>query len=209
MKRATKTISFRVNHEVAGLIETARKPFGLSAGEYVRGIITHSLDSFGSSSTESDLIDIRQAMAELTAENMALHDANSSSLLVKPDVARRQFDREIIPPPQPPPTEGDDDDGDEADTGTRSDDDEPIDRRPTRLKRFHGTVALDEGRVGRDAGRIADEVIAHLVGQVGAEVTVTLEIEATLPQGASDQVVRTVTENSRTLKFTTHGFEHE
>lgn len=72
MKRATKTISFRVNHEVAGLIETARKPFGLSAGEYVRGIITHSLDSFGSSSTESDLTEIRQAMAELTAENIAL-----------------------------------------------------------------------------------------------------------------------------------------
>jgi hypothetical protein len=72
MKRATKTISFRVNHEVAGLIETARKPFGLSAGEYVRGIITRSLDSFSGSSTENDLAEIRQALAELTAENLAL-----------------------------------------------------------------------------------------------------------------------------------------
>jgi len=44
---------------------------------------------------------------------------------------------------------------------------------------------------------------------VGAEVTVILEIEAALPDGASDQIVRTVTENSRTLKFTTHGFESE
>jgi hypothetical protein len=75
------------------------------------------------------------------------------------------------------------------------------------LRRFHGTVQLDPARVGRDASRIADEVIAHLAGQVGAEVSVTLEIEANLPAGASDQIVRTVTENSRTLKFTTHGFE--
>lgn len=76
-------------------------------------------------------------------------------------------------------------------------------------KRFHGTVKLDPTRVGRDAARIADEVIAHLVGQVGADVTVNLEIEARLPKGASDQTVRTVTENSRTLKFTSHGFEKE
>ena len=37
---------------------------------------------------------------------------------------------------------------------------------------------LDPARVGRDAGRIADEVIAHLAGLVGSTVTVTLEIEA-------------------------------
>jgi UDP-N-acetyl-D-mannosaminuronate dehydrogenase len=52
-------------------------------------------------------------------------------------------------------------------------------------------------------------VIAHLAGQVGAEVTVTLEIEATLADGATDQIVRTVTENSSTLKFDSHGFETE
>ena len=45
-------------------------------------------------------------------------------------------------------------------------------------RRFHGSVALDTARVGRDAGKIAEEVIAHLAGLVGAEVTVTLEIHA-------------------------------
>ena len=35
----------------------------------------------------------------------------------------------------------------------------------------------------------------------------TLEIEAEVPAGAPDHVVRTVTENSRTLKFTSQGFE--
>src|SRR5712692_9293480 len=77
------------------------------------------------------------------------------------------------------------------------------------LKRFHGTVTLDPTRVGRDASRIADEVIAHLSGLVGAKVTVTLEVEAEIPSGAPDHVVRTVTENSRTLKFTSQGFEAE
>ena len=77
------------------------------------------------------------------------------------------------------------------------------------VRRFFGTVTLDPTRVGRDAGRIAEEVISHLVGQVGADVTVRLEIAADLPRGASDQVVRTVTENSRTLKFDTQGFETE
>ena len=76
-------------------------------------------------------------------------------------------------------------------------------------KRFHGTVTLDPTRVGRDAGRIADEVIAHLAGLVGSRVKVTLEIEAEVQAGVPDAVVRTVTENSRTLKFISHGFEAE
>ncbi len=69
-------------------------------------------------------------------------------------------------------------------------------------KRFHGTVTLEAARVGRDASRVAEEVIAHLTGIVGASVAVTLEIEAQIPSGASDHIVRTVTENCRTLKFT-------
>jgi hypothetical protein len=63
--------------------------------------------------------------------------------------------------------------------------------------------------VGRDAGRIADEVISHLAGLIGSNVTVTLEIEAEVKSGTPDNVVRTVTENCRTLKFTSQGFESE
>jgi len=76
-------------------------------------------------------------------------------------------------------------------------------------RRFHGSVFLDALRVGADAGKVAQEVIAHLVGLPGAQVRITLEIEATVPGGIPDQVVRTVTENSRTLKFSSHGFERE
>ena len=78
-----------------------------------------------------------------------------------------------------------------------------------RPNRFYGTVTLDTTRVGRDAGRIADEVIAHLSGLMGSSVKVTLEIEADISDGAPENVVRTVTENSRTLKFSSYGFEQE
>jgi hypothetical protein len=73
--------------------------------------------------------------------------------------------------------------------------------QPAKPRRYHGTVALDSARVGRDAGRIADEVITHLAGLVGSSVRITLEIEAEIPAGASDNIVRTVAENNRTLKF--------
>jgi hypothetical protein len=81
--------------------------------------------------------------------------------------------------------------------------------RPRLLRRFHGSVALSAERAGRDASRIAEEVIAHLTALVGARVRVTLEIEADIPDGVPDHVVRVVTENSRTLKFTQAGFEEE
>ena len=52
-------------------------------------------------------------------------------------------------------------------------------------------------------------MIAHLEGLLGADVELTLEIKANIPNGAPEQVVRTVTENSRTLKFVDSGFENE
>jgi hypothetical protein len=82
-------------------------------------------------------------------------------------------------------------------------------REVPKPRRYHGSVDLDPTRVGRDAGRVADEVIAHLAGLVGSSVRVTLEIQADVPTGAPDNVVRTVTENSQTLKFLSYGFEDE
>ena len=142
---------------------------------------------------------------------ISLPDADAPGLLVKSDIARRQLDAER------PPSAGS---GEGAGGGTGGEGPDPgggfgpgggpSDQPPApQPKRFHGTATLDAERVGRDASRIADEVIAHLSGLVGAKVTVTLEIEAEVPAGAPDHVVRTVTENSRTLKFTSQGFEKE
>lgn len=60
----------------------------------------------------------------------------------------------------------------------------PLDAPPaTQPGRFHGSVPLDSKRVGRDASRIADEVISHLSGLVGANVTVAPDIGAVVPSG--------------------------
>ena len=76
-------------------------------------------------------------------------------------------------------------------------------------KRFHGTVELNPVRAGADAGRISEEVIAHLLALPDSKVKVTLEIEADMESGTPENVVRIVTENSQTLKFTSQGFEQE
>ena len=142
---------------------------------------------------------------------VSLPDADAPGLLVKPDVARRQLDAEKPQPAgggeavRPGPGGEDPAPGGGPGPGVPPPDTPPA----TQPVRFHGTVPLDSARVGRDAGRIADEVISHLSGLVGAKVTVTLEIQAEVPSGAPDHVVRTVTENSRTLKFTNQGFEKE
>ncbi len=79
----------------------------------------------------------------------------------------------------------------------------------TKPKRFYGSVQLNAQRVGRDAGKIAEEIVQHLALQTGATVEVTLEITAQMPEGAPDNIVRVVTENARTLKFTAQSFEKE
>ena len=80
---------------------------------------------------------------------------------------------------------------------------------PRKLSRFHGSVPVDPLRLGRDAARIAEEIVQHLTGLVGSNVEITIEIQADLAEGAGDKLVRDVTENCRTLKFTDFGFEEE
>ncbi|MCX8070906.1 MAG: hypothetical protein N3C12_00440 [Candidatus Binatia bacterium] len=135
----------------------------------------------------------------------------SAGLLVKPDVAQRQLEAESSRARLGPAGEMSQKTHGEATpaqgtTVTPAGGAAPAAPRP---RRFHGTIELDPARVGRDASRIADEVIAHLVAQVGARAKVVLEISATLPDGSPQQLVRVVTENSRTLRFTSHGFEEE
>ena len=56
---------------------------------------------------------------------------------------------------------------------------------------------------------MAEEVISHLSGLVGAKVKVTLEVTAEIPSCVPTNFVRAVTENLRTMKYFDHGFETE
>lgn len=132
---------------------------------------------------------------------------DDQGLLVHPDKVREQQNGDKV---ELPANEGKDN-GSATPTESRSVDQGTLNPRSEQLgpKRFHGSVLLDPLRVGRDAARVADEILANITAHPDAKVEVRLEIEAQLPGGANQQTVRTVTENARTLHFETHGFEEE
>ena len=126
---------------------------------------------------------------------------DGASVVVKPEAARRQLEAER---PGEPKTVG-------VAPALEGDEAPPIEAvmENAKPRRFYGTVRLDPIRMSRDASQLADEVVRHLAALVDADVQVRVEIAATSEQGFDDDVVRTVTENARTLKFEQHGFEEE
>ena len=74
---------------------------------------------------------------------------------------------------------------------------------------FVGSVRLEPIRMVKETRRIAAAVIDILSTLPQAEVDVKLEIMAKVPSGVSDAVVRTVSENTRTLGFRAARFERE
>jgi len=143
---------------------------------------------------------------------LTITDPHTTELLVKPDVAFQQLEADLRARMSAQSAANTADITGIQQVSPQPDGTQTAATQPERApipKRFHGTVTLDTTRVGRDAGKIAEEVIAHLASLVGANVTITLEIEAQIPDGVPENVVRTVTENSRTLRFTSQGFERE
>jgi predicted AAA+ superfamily ATPase len=142
----------------------------------------------------------------LRAGRTVVVTTDNLGMLVRPDIAQKQLAAESKKDTQP---HDEHDEENKIETDLEDGPKPPAPPKATQPRRFYGTVVLDSARAGRDASRVADEVVAHLVGQPGARVRVTLEIEAEIPQGASEQLVRTVTENARSLKFSNQEFERE
>jgi hypothetical protein len=133
------------------------------------------------------------------------------SLLVKPEVAKKQLDAEAA---QANPKTTIETTGDSISLNGSSDsarkDGEQNRAAVTQVavpRRFYGNVDIDAMRINRDAPAIANEVIQHLTALNGATVKITLEIEAEIPEGVPDDVARTIMENCRTLKFNSQSFE--
>lgn len=173
-------------------------------------LITWQQDSFGYAERFDEEVGRYQGLRG--GQMVTVSDAHAPDLLVKPEVASKQIEAELAVPSTVAAPVG------TSTTGLGNNGTQPVGQQPgtTQLplvaakpNRFHGSVVLSSDRVGRDASKIAEEVIAHLSGLVGAQVTVTLEIHAEVASGAPDNVVRTVTENCRTLRFSDHGFERE
>jgi hypothetical protein len=144
---------------------------------------------------------------------------NANSVVVKPDVASAQIEKDSAPPPTVDRGSGTNG-GTGAGTGTRGGGPTGAGGETGKgtgaggtkpkapvLRRFHGSAKIDATRLSRDVDVIASSVVQHLAGLLDAKVTITVEIEAEIPSGAPDNVVWTVTENCRTLKFENQGFE--
>jgi hypothetical protein len=154
----------------------------------------------------------RQRYQGLVAGRAGTILLDSQSVLLRPETAAAQLRRDEAEqqrqavPAQPHTPAAEDSSGGETTLPVVTP--SPASDAPERkTRRFYGVVELDAKRVGRDAGKIADAVIQHLAGQMGAKVKVILDIQADLPEGASDDLIRTVTENANTLKFEDFGFE--
>jgi predicted AAA+ superfamily ATPase len=163
-------------------------------------LMTWQQDTFAYASGYDDA---KQRYRGLQAGMLVSVSTAGDGLLVKSDVAAKQLALETRPESGTQPTAGPAPGAPSAGSSTAT----GVGTVPAVLRRFHGTVSLDATRAGRDAGRVGEEVLQHLAGLVGANVDVALEIHAELPSGTPDHVVRTVTENCRTLKFKTFGFE--
>jgi hypothetical protein len=141
---------------------------------------------------------------------------SSQSLIVKPDIAQQQIDREEAQKEiQQLKTRGI-----VCSTGVVTEnkkaeyrtDSVHITNTPLTLiekKRFYGSVELNAIRIIPDTSQIANEVLQHLTSLIGANVKVTLEMNVEVPEAVPDHIIRTVTENCRTLNFKSHSFEED
>ena len=129
------------------------------------------------------------------------------SVLVKPDIAKRQLLAESDPPPYSPdpvppvPPDPDPGGGTSPDPGGTP--------TPSRPKRFYGSVELNPVRASRDAQNVINEVVQHIASRSDVDVTVTIEVQATFGDGVPEDLERILTENCHTLGFNAQEFEDE
>jgi len=135
-----------------------------------------------------------------------------TGLLVKPEVALRQYDeekpKEQIKQGQEP-SEGVRDQGTEKGSEKGKESTTPATATKALPRRFYARISLDPLRLGTQAGQVADEVLGHLKALAGANVEVSLEIRVDVPDGIPEQQQRTVNENCTTIGFDTYEFEEE
>jgi predicted AAA+ superfamily ATPase len=117
-----------------------------------------------------------------------------TSVLVKPEFAIGQLEADTEPDASSTNRNDESDDNRSDDTGETA-------TSRANVTRFRGTVTLDGDRPVKHFGDISKEVLDHFATQVGVELDVELTITARKTDGFEDQIVRTVTENARTLKF--------
>jgi len=132
---------------------------------------------------------------------------NAISLVVKAEAAAAQLEKDAAAAPTTSPRPNSQPGAVVGGTGAPKSSPGGAAPSPKILRRFYGSVRLDSTRMAKDSGEIAQAIVQHLASLIDADVTVTLEVQANVPGGAPDSVVRTISENARTLKFDSANFE--
>lgn len=128
---------------------------------------------------------------------------NVTWLVVQPAVALAQQKKDAEDEEAVDDPEKEDDDDDTPD--------KPQQTKPSQKpapKRFWGTKSLNasSARLVREFEQVQNEVVAHLQRELGSEVTISVHIEVTNPNGFSEKTVRDVIANADTLKFDDRDF---
>ena len=74
-------------------------------------------------------------------------------------------------------------------------------------KSFYGSVEVSPATAKMRLVQLAEEIIGNLAADPQAELKITVEINATFPNGATDQIKRAVSENAKSLGFKTSTWE--
>ena len=183
-------------------------------------LVTAIREGIGSMTWRSETFAFAESFDEKAGRYLGLRagrvvtvSESAPGLLVKAERAARQLAEEESAKPAPitpiaSTLGGATTSSAQQDAGTRAAPSSPV-PSVEKPNHFFGNVGVDAARISRDMDALAKEVIQHLASLPGAVVKVTVEIQASVPSGVPDATVRTVSENCRTLKFTSHGFERE
>lgn len=128
------------------------------------GLLTWSKDSFAYADSFDEVLGRYRGLR--CGQIVNVSGENCSGLLVKAETALRQH--EVEAKVAMPALEGKSGTRQEESSSPQKGDGAPGPREILKPKRYHGSVDLDPTRVGRDAGRVADEVIARAAAVLGA-----------------------------------------
>ncbi|MFT4124876.1 MAG: DUF499 domain-containing protein [Gordonia sp. (in: high G+C Gram-positive bacteria)] len=244
---STTRSSAQISMDLTGPLAAAWEPGHISVGDLYgyyatypyltrfrdrESLITGLLTVYNDTTWQVDGFGFATGWDESTGEYVDIHlptDAATlpladSDLVVKPDLASRQRERDIERLGGGGESPGQEGPGGRGGRGGRGPDGEggtskggpgggggeiETPPRPAPPTRYFGSMTLDPQFPARDFGTIQQEILANLSVPTGTTVGVRIEITAVSPEGFDESCVRTVRENARTIGFEQSEFERE
>jgi len=141
--------------------------------------------------------------------NQNISYVEHTGYLVKVAIAKKQIEEEAKQQEEHVTSTTSTDDGydNPANDASKVHEDNTAAPPPPKNKRFFMSAELDNTRINRDVQKLVEEVIQHLTSVDGANVSISLEVQAKSADGFTQQTIRTVSENCQTLRVKESGFE--